>query len=136
MKRGFTLIEIVVVLAILGIIITLFVPNTIKIIKENSYKVYKIKEKEIIKAAEDYVLEGNSFEGPQYIQDVSYITINELVNKGYINKILDNSSGNECMGFIKVTKSTISGYEYETCLICDNYKSDKDYCNMESYNNL
>ena len=43
-KNGFTLVELLVVIILLGLIVTLFIPNVIKILKQNNTKIYKIKE--------------------------------------------------------------------------------------------
>ena len=135
-KNGFTLIEVLAVVVILGIIVTLFVPNTVKLIRQNNLKVYKIKEKELLKAAEDYANYDKAFEGPTESSPTKYITMTKLVENAYMNKILDSNSGNECKAFVKVTNSDIHDYNYEACLICDEYKTDKDFCTLSAYQNL
>ena len=135
-KNGFTLIEVLAVVVILGIIVTLFVPNTVRLIRQNNLKVYKIKEKELLKAAEDYANYDKEFEGPNESSPTKYITMTKLVENAYMNKILDSNSGNECKAFVKVTSSDIHDYNYEACLICDEYKTDKDFCTLDAYQNL
>ena len=54
----------------------------------------------------------------------------------YMSKILDTTSGNECKAFVKVTLSSVYGYEYEPCLICEEYTTNKDFCNLGIYKDL
>lgn len=135
MKRGFTLIEVLAVIVILGTIVVLFVPNTIKILKENNLKVYKVKEKQLLQAATDYANYDSDFTPPDASHPIKYITIDNLVSKNYISKILDGSSGNECSAFVKVTKSG-TDYDLDPCIICDEYKTERDFCTASMYQSL
>ena len=135
MRKGFTLIEVLAVIVILGTIIVLFIPNTIKLLKDNNLKVYKIKEKQLLEAAEDYAEYDSDFSGPDSYQPIKYITINTLVSKNYMNKILDNSSGDECMAFVRVTNKNGSN-NYDPCIICGEYKTERDFCTTAMYQSL
>ena len=53
-----------------------------------------------------------------------------------MNKILDTSSGKECRAFVRVTLNDISGYNYEACLLCDEYSTNKSFCNSTTYESL
>ena len=121
MKKGFTLIEMLAVIIVLGVMIAIFIPNVVKVVRENNLKVYKIKEKKMIKAAEEYSEFDKGFNPPG--EGASYITINQLVSGNYMNKVLDSDSSNECSGYVKVTDNKVHGYDYEACLICDEYRS-------------
>ena len=134
-RNGFTLVEVLAVIVVLGFISTIFIPNALKILKSNNLKIYKIKEQELEKSASDYVLYENSFVPPTAGEE-KYITMSQLVAGSYMNKILDSSSGNECKAFVKVTLNDIYGYNYEACLICEEYKTNKDFCNIDIYKDL
>lgn len=134
-KNGFTLVEILAVIIVLGILSMIFIPDTLKVLKDNSSKIYKIKENELIKAAEDYVKYDKNFSFPNEI-DEKYVTMTQLISGSYLDKILDNKTGNECSAFVKVTKNDIYGYDYDACLICDEYKTNKDFCDIALYNSL
>ena len=43
-KNGFTLVEVLLVLVILGVIAVIFIPEATKLLKENDKKIYKAKE--------------------------------------------------------------------------------------------
>ena len=135
-KNGFTLVELLAVIIILGAITTVFVPNTIKLLKENNLKIYKIKESELIRAAKDNANYDKNFSSPTEMELEKYITMTQLVDGGYMNSILDTSSGKECRAFVKVTLNDISGYNYEACLLCDEYSTNKSFCNSTTYQGL
>lgn len=135
-KRGFTLVEVLAVVVVLGIIAGLFIPNVSKILRDNNLKIYKIKESELLKASKTYADYDENFIPPTQSEPARYITMPTLVSKNYMNKILDTKTGNECNAFVKVTLNSVYGYDYEACLICDEYKTDKEFCNSSTYDNL
>lgn len=132
--RAFTLIEVLAVIIVLGFIATIFIPNAMEILNENGLKIYKIKEKELVNAAKDYAEYDKNFIAPTK-ETEKYVTMPQLVSGSYMDKILDNN-GNECTAFVKVTLSDVYGYNYDACLICDEYRTDKDFCKLDVYNNL
>lgn len=134
-KNGFTLVEALAVIIVLGILSITFIPNALKVLKDNSNKIYKIKEKELLNAAEDYVKYDKSFSFPNEVE-VKYVTMLQLIKGNYLDKILDNKTANECVAFVKVTRNDIYGYNYDACLICDKYKTNKDFCDIALYNSL
>ena len=85
-KNGFTLVELLVVIILLGLIVTLFIPNVIKILKQNNTNIYKVKENELVNACNDYIdyYKDFVFEGTE-----KYITMDTLVSKNYMSKIID-----------------------------------------------
>lgn len=136
MKKGFTLVEVLAVIVILGLMAVIFVPNTIKILKENNLKIYKIKENELIKAAKDYAEYDEGFIAPTSSGTYKYVTMPQLVKGSYMNKIIDTTSGKECSAFVRISLNDIYGYNYEACLICEEYKTNKDFCSAVNYSNL
>ena len=92
-----------------------------------------IKENELVNACNDYIDYDKdfTFEGTE-----KYITMDTLVSKNYMSKIIDTSSGNECKAFAKVTKNKVNGYDVEACLICDEYVSENSFCTRDAYNDL
>ncbi len=135
MKKGFTLVELLAVIIILGMLVVLLVPNVISILKSNNLRVYKLKEKELLRAAEDYIEYDEEFVAPTNEAPVKYLTIQSLISKNYINKILDNSSGEECPAFVKITKAG-DNYNLDPCIICGEYKTDRDFCTSSMYQSL
>lgn len=138
MKNGFTLIELLAVIVILGLIAAIFVPSANNILKENETRLYSVKEGTIKRAASDYVLEKKS-DGTlnlPTVDNIKYIPIDYLISNNNTGKILDSTSGNECVGYVKVTENVSYDYNYDVCLICDDYITDDDSCTREIWNNI
>lgn len=135
-KNGFTLVELLAVIAILAVIIIIFVPSALDILNENEEKIYKTKEKILVNAASDYTTSNRNFNFPTENGDNVYITSNTLVNNNYMAKILDSTSGNECIGFVKVSINSISGYNYDPCIICENYTTNVAFCTTATYDDI
>ena len=123
-KKGFTLIELIIVITILGIISVLAAPSIVQLLKTNQEKGYVAYE-ELIKNTirsyvidkdEDLFLEGNN---------VETIELNTLKK----NNSTLNLDHEDCkiFGNLEITKLN-PGYRYSVCIKCGgNYKS-KD-CN-------
>lgn len=135
-KRGFTLVELLAVIVVLGIIITIFVPSIINLINENSTKIYANKENILAKAAEDYVISNKSFVLPDGTNPEKYISMNTLISSNMMSSVLDNKTTSECVGFVKITVNSTYGYNYDPCLICDNYSTNTTFCTTATYNSL
>ncbi len=102
-EKGFTLVEILAVLAIMGIILVIMVPTVNGIIQQNKQDNYDKLENNIIIAAKEYlsdyryeisidgICENDSQEkNIKSINNISItdskIMIKNLINKGYFNK--------------------------------------------------
>lgn len=135
-RRGFTLIELLAVIVILGIITTIFVPSVIDLLNENSTKIYANKEKMLKSAAEDYVMSNSTFVLPDEINPEKFISMTTLISSNMMSSVLDNKTTTECVGFVKITVNPTNGYDYDPCLICDSYSTNKTFCTSATYNSL
>jgi prepilin-type N-terminal cleavage/methylation domain-containing protein len=135
-NNGFTLIELLAVIFILGIIGAIFIPNAVSLLSESKVKIYSSKEKILIQAAKDYVMSNDDFVLPTEASPTKYITINTLVTNNFMAKVLDNSSAAECTGFVQITVNSTYGYDYDSCLLCENYTSNKTFCSNSTYNSI
>lgn len=133
-KNAFTLVEVLAVIGILAILITLFIPNTIKLLKNNNLKIYKIKESQLVNAAKDYIYD-EKFIHPT-TDNPTYVTITELAAGNYLSKILDTTSGVECDAFVKITLAGEDDYDFSPCIICEEYTTSNDFCTSDMYNSL
>lgn len=149
-KQGFTLIEMLAVIMILGIIISLASYSYIKYISNSGKKSFDIAVQSMKDATESAYadcnanLSSNSFCINHRIPDLNLtdtIYLSELIENQYIDKIRNpydtKTFCSETSSYVKVTTKNhdikyngqVVGNEnnditYKVCLICDNYRSE------------
>ena len=126
-RKGFTLIEVIAIIIILGILLVIIVPNVFSTINNTKEDVYKIKKEAMVKAAKDYVMYNNTVL-PEYDDTRIEIRLNDLVDDGFISEILDLDDNSSCFGSVIIEKLENSSYSYYPCLFCSNYQTDEGYC--------
>ena len=81
-KKGFTLTELLVVIALISIIVLIAVPSVVSISKRINKRVYNAKIQEIVTAAELFGTNNpDLFNGRTEVK----VYISELVNKGFVS---------------------------------------------------
>jgi len=85
--KGFTLIELIVVIAVLGVLATLIIPRVVGVKSEAETKAMEANEKIIKNALERYYLEHKTYPND----------LGELVEGGYLDEIpyKDKASGDQ-----------------------------------------
>lgn len=111
-KRGFTIIELVAVIAILLIITAIAMPSITSLLGRTENNISKEKEKAFISAARDYVSDNYN----NITNNPCNITLETLYTEGYLpeNSYRD-TDGNVYPGYVRYTyKSGIEDfYEYK-----------------------
>jgi prepilin-type N-terminal cleavage/methylation domain-containing protein len=120
MKKGFTLVELLAVIVILGVVLVLAIPNIKNAIETSYEKTYEFNLENLKSAAKDYFtdkgLRINSTEK-------RVINITQMVEENYIKVIKDPNTNDVCEGYVAITKN-YKNYIYEPYLKCgDNYIS-------------
>lgn len=129
-KKAFTLIELLAVIAILGLIVTIVNIAVTKIYNDNIKKTMIVQENNIASASRNYLddycfspLDGNYICPKTYdnTTDNKYICLSDLQENekdNYINKITYKNE--DCKGIIVFTKDDEGGYtKPNTYLYCD-----------------
>ena len=127
-KNGFTFIEIIAVIVLLGILLFFVSVPVSKYIENSKAKTYKSHEKELTVAAENYIIDclANNEEGctiPIFGQKL-LLTYETLVEQGYSKELEDPESDGYCdRSFVIAENKSNNGVdlEYQSCLICSNY---------------
>ena len=122
---GFTLVELLAVIIVIGIIALLIVPNISRIIENARSNTMQRSLEHIVEAADNYY-NLNIFELPEYGSPIETKNINVLLNEGYIDKLPSNTEG---IFFLMYTSQ--DDFHAEVILSKDN----KYYSSIEDLNN-
>ncbi len=127
-KRGFTVVELLVVLVILGILITLAYISVSKYLNQARSTTYEDFEKNITSGVTNYLIDHTGSipnEGESLVVDVE-----KLVCEGYIDNLQDpRESSKTCNleSYAIVKRNNNTGYnmdiDYSACLKCSGYES-------------
>lgn len=118
-KRGFTLIEVLAVIIILGILATITSPIVAGVIRDSKKKSYDHQLEEIYHAAEIYFMEnGMTID----TGEKRYVTIYELASGGYLDTVpKDSVNGGKMDGIVEATGTeTNNTYQYLTSTTSSN----------------
>lgn len=118
-KKGFTLVEILIVIVLIGAIMMLVVPRIADIFKQSSNKTLKVQENEIKDAAllylEDYCKNPvdlnrcpNTITRNDDYTFSGYILLNSLVNNDYIDEVVYRET--TCDACIRFTNNAAKAY--------------------------
>ena len=123
-QKGFTLIEIIAAITIVGILTTIAVVSVTKIIESGKQKHYEAAEKNMILAGQSFVQENRSYL-PKKTGGEKKIPLSALVNANYIKPIKDYSKHecNQAESYVLVHKYSQSDYTYTAHLKCRNYET-------------
>ena len=118
-KKGFTLVELLGVITLLGIIIGLMFPPLLTQLKKTSNSIDEATKSIIIVGAKNFV-EENKNDFPKINGEYYCIEFQELVDENKISKDLKDSEGNEISleNYVKVTISD-NKYNYEITDECE-----------------
>ena len=129
MKKGFTMVELLVTIIILGLLTTLVITSITSILSKSHEEYYNSQENMLILAGRDYFADYRS-KLPKEIGETSSVTVETLINEKYIDPIKDINENN-CdfkKSIVTVQKITNKDYQYYVTLICDadNYETTED----------
>lgn len=126
--KGFTLIELIVVIAIIGSLALLIVPKISNWLSKGRGVYYQTLEKEMSLLAKDYYVTNNK-ELPVNLNETKILTTGILVKDGYINEVFKDFKEQACNNSFAVIKNQGNKkYEYIACLMCDDYESENSTC--------
>ena len=133
MKNGFTLLELLVVIVLIGILLVIVVPSAVKILNDSVINTMKIQEEEIENAAKIYLEDycKTPIDGTKVcslkrsvVDDVVYysgeISLSTLISNNYIDQI--SIRNKECDGRIVFTNN-----EPKVFLTCGDVYTTEEY---------
>ena len=127
MSKGFTLIEMLASILIIGILVTIVLISANNLIKTSNLEYYNTSEKMMILASKDYFADYRSYL-PKEVGKDTRVLLSALVLEEYIDMIKD-VNGNDCddkKSYVEVEKTSNSEYLYKAHLVCDksNYETE------------
>ena len=114
MKKGFSLVELLAVIVILGLVVLISIPIVNNSINKAKEEAREVQIEEIIKAAKKYAIK-NSYILPEVEGTYSHIEVQTLID----DKIIDPVTETELTGCISICyKCSEVEYEYEFKISC------------------
>ncbi len=123
-KKGFTLTEILAVIAILGVILAIAVPSYNSLSKKFEKEYYEKLNGSVLAAAKSYYKE-NAESRPAELLYSSVVTFSELIDNKNIDDIKGYKSESELKGRIIIVKK-VEGYDYKMCYLEPGTTADDD----------
>ena len=134
-NRGFTMIEILGAIIIMGVLLLIAVPSVSKLMENFRKNYYKELEETLIASAKEYYSDNRIYR-PNELLYSSTTSIQSLINKKYVENLKDYK-GKSCSlkeeeSYIIVIYRGKDDYYYDACIKCDgdDYSSDREgtYC--------
>lgn len=112
MKKGFTLVELLAVIAILGLIMVIVTPIVTDLITSSKQKAYE----EQVKFIENAAMNWSTTHSSDINTDPYYVSVDRLITDGFIDQdeLLDPKSKQKMNGCVKIKyDSTYSNYDFK-----------------------
>ena len=121
-KKGFTLVEMIVVIILIGVVAVVAIPGVIKIMTSQNEDRYKAHEKLIKQSLDLYTIRykgdfDNNIDINRYRIDYQKLLDEKLLKE----------NGVSCNGVIDLTKKKNNNYDYKYYLTCKDDKTAKNY---------
>ena len=126
-KKGFTLVEIIGVVAILGIVAVIGLVSVNSIIKKGKNEHYKTAEKNLKVTAESYAQSNRDYL-PKNVGEMKKVTLRTLVDDNYMEPIKDYHDKNCDLdkSYVQIYKYSKTNYSYLAYLDCPDYKNSEE----------
>ena len=141
-KKGFTMVEILIAIAILAVISMVVIPSIVRYITEGKDTYNEKLENQLLVAGKNYFADNESLLPKKTYLDRdtekhSYATVPEMQSKNYLDQEFVDSNGNPCTeSFVFVTiPAGETEEDWYACLKCEGengegYQTENDYCDV------
>ena len=144
-KKGFTMVEILIAIAILAVISMVVIPSIVRYITEGKDTYNEKLENQLLVAGKNYFADNESLLPKKTYLDRdtekhSYATVPEMQSKNYLDQEFVDSNGNPCTeSFVFVTiPAGETEEDWYACLKCEGengegYQTENDYCDISNW---
>ena len=134
-QYGFTLLELLAVIVILGIVLTIVVPSISRAILVARIKFYENQENILLATGRYYFTSGGRNVLPKDLGEKKTVTVSTLIQEGYINSIIDdrNRPCNYEQSYVEVTQIGKGDYQYYVRLVCNEYDTALSYTDWSDW---
>ncbi len=135
-RKGFTLIEILAVLIIIGIITMIVIPNVTGYIADTRNSAYHAHERTMEESAKSMTVEciaGRENCNLPKDNNTEEVYLSELQDKEFVQRLQDPGGEGFCsesLSYVRITNTGKGNYEYHACLYCQNYHTNDDNCKL------
>ena len=141
-QKGFTFVEVLAVVVLLGILVAIAIPIVSKYVEKGKDD-YNDKLNGLLELAGKAYFSDNkkllSVKQSRYVDKIatSYVLAPTLRTNNYLTKELVDSDGRSCMNsyvFVRQDENTTKN-RYHACLICEdkNYSENDEYCKITDF---
>ena len=142
-RKGFTLIEILAVIIIIGIVAIISIPTVSQYIKSAENTTYKSYENSMKEATKNRITKclvdnDSSCVLPEKIDEKRIVYLSELIDNGFLDEMKSPETKELCeidVSYVEVKKTGLSDYDYVACLYCGDYTTDNASCTAYNYDN-
>ncbi len=123
-KKGFTMVEILAAVTILGILTVVAVVGISRVMDNAKKEYYKNQEENIILAAQSFV-QNNTNKLPKNIGQKVKLKLSELTKNKYLKETVKDYGKQNCdmdKSYVEITKISQKEYSYDVILECPSYK--------------
>ncbi len=114
---GFTLVELIAVVVILGIILVIAVPKITDVINNTKINAVIKNEEMLIRAVKNYLVSNNE-KMPTEIGSTEEVTLEQLQTEELIQTITSPFINDNCNGYVLITKTDETNFDYTPHLNC------------------
>lgn len=127
-KKGFTLVELITVIILMGLTITIVFLNIKNIINSSKNKLYEEQINRIITLSKTWAIE-NTDKIPSAVNEMYHLNIQTLVKEGYLksNDIKDTRDNSQIEGCVEIIYNDLNNYDYNYLPKNSCYDSDTIY---------
>ena len=136
-RKGFTLIEILAVIVIIGILAIIVVPSVTIYLTNTRSETFIAHEKTMEEAAKSYTVDCINGQNPCTLPakgNSKELHLKELIEKEYSSRLQNpqgkNTFCDEEKSYVIITNDN-DEYEFESCLYCGSYSSKNSKCEMK-----